>query len=105
MSGEVRFLWQYPFVIVRVECNLCGRRGSYRLARLAERLGADSTIEDMLDHLAGSRCRYARPWKVARPRKYVPLCHIMLPDLRGGGPPDLQPGEGVRLVVNNDAAE
>lgn len=100
---EVTLLAEYPFVIVRIECNLCGRSGSYRLARLAERFGADCTIENLLDQIAGQRCRYQRPWKVKRPRKYVPYCHIMLPDLHGGAPPDAPPSQGIRLVVNNKA--
>ena len=39
---------RYPLVSVRIACRNCKRRGSYRLARLAERYGADTTLEDLL---------------------------------------------------------
>ena len=28
-------LAQYPFVVVRIRCRVCARKGSYRLARIA----------------------------------------------------------------------
>jgi hypothetical protein len=46
MSRET--LANYPFVTVRIACRNCRRRGSYRLARLAERFGADATLDDVL---------------------------------------------------------
>jgi len=30
-------LVDFPYVVVRLECNLCHRKGAYRLARLAVR--------------------------------------------------------------------
>lgn len=38
----------YAFVTVRVACRNCKRRGVYRLARLAERFGADATLDNVL---------------------------------------------------------
>jgi hypothetical protein len=38
----------FPYVVVRIACRNCKRRGSYRLARLAERYGADTTLEELL---------------------------------------------------------
>ena len=38
----------YPHVVVRIACRSCKRRGSYHLARLAERFGADMKLEALL---------------------------------------------------------
>ena len=35
-------LAHYPFVVVRIACRVCSRRGSYRLARLAAKYGQPS---------------------------------------------------------------
>jgi hypothetical protein len=35
-------LGEFPFDPVRIECERCGRAGSYRLAGLIERFGADA---------------------------------------------------------------
>ncbi|GHA10151.1 hypothetical protein GCM10007989_00320 [Devosia pacifica] len=87
-------LSDYPFVVVRLSCSYYPRRGQYRLARLAERYGADIGIEHMLGLLAGD-C----PWHGRKQRKYVPTCGIYLPDLEGAPrPPDLPPALG-RLVA------
>lgn len=105
MKDAPKTLADYPYVVVRIECGLCGRRGRYRLARLAERYGADITLEDLLDQIARRRCRYPRPWKVRRVPKLMAVFHIMLPDLvQAPRPPD-QPGGGLRLVASkSDAA-
>lgn len=105
MTDAPKTLADYPYVVVRIECGLCGRRGRYRLARLAERFGADIPLEDLLDRIAGRRCRYPRPWRVRRVPKLMAVCHIMLPDLvQAPRPPDL-PGGGLRLVASKpDAA-
>jgi hypothetical protein len=42
----------YPYVVVRIGCDLCRRSGRYRLARLAEKYGAEITLKDLLLHLA-----------------------------------------------------
>lgn len=99
----IRTLADYPFVVVRVECNLCGRRGRYRLARLAERFGADITLEDLLDQIAGARCRYPRPWRVRRVAKMSPVCHIMLPDLVRQPPPPDSPAGKLRALPGGKA--
>ena len=100
-------LVDYPFVLVRFACVLCSRRGQARLARLAERHGAEITLEELLDRVAWT-CPYPRPR--TRPgqklRKYQPYCGIMLPDLDGPGPrrpPDL-PRPALRVVRGEDAA-
>jgi len=50
----------YPFITVRLACTRCTRRGSYRLARLAEKYGADIHMKDLLGYLAGD-CRWWSP--------------------------------------------
>lgn len=100
-------LVNYPYVIVRIACVLCQRRGRMRLARLAERYGADTDLEIILSRLAYP-CPYPRPDPTRRRQpKLSPRCGIYLPDLVGDPrPPDNPPGAGVRLVVDNgDAAE
>lgn len=102
-------LRDYPFVVVRVACGICGRQGTYRLADLAERYGAVCTLDILLEHIRKTRrpCPYPLPWTIRRRRKMQMVCHISLPDwwshLRP--PPDVPPDGGVRLVVNNEAAE
>ncbi|WP_043748487.1 hypothetical protein [Methylobacterium nodulans] len=90
---------QYPFVIVRVACGVCvSRRGSYRLARLAEKFGADTPLERVLEGIAHD-CPYPPPDKV-RGNQYVPRCHAYFPDLIDAPrPPDLPPGLAVLKVV------
>ena len=48
----------YPFVVVRIACRVCSRRGSYRLARLAAKFGPEISLRDLTDaspHGAGAR--------------------------------------------------
>src|SRR5262245_9992485 len=45
---ERETLATFPYVVVRIACRNCNRCGSYRLARLAERYGADTTLEAFL---------------------------------------------------------
>jgi hypothetical protein len=61
-----RCLAQYLFVVVRVACGMCPhRQGSYRLARLAQRFGADTTLERVLEGIARDY-PYPPPDAVAR---------------------------------------
>jgi hypothetical protein len=65
----------YPHVVVRIACRNCKRRGSYRLARLAERFGADATLDDVLMKLSAD-CG------LAVNRSNHPGCRrVYLPDL------------------------
>lgn len=99
-------LWQFPYVIVRVDCPLCKRQGSYRLARLAQLHGAEITLDELMDALA-----YGCPWRdpLRRPpRKYQAKCGARFTDLWKGSPrpPDLPPAlSGLRLIPGGkDAA-
>ncbi len=80
-------LSEFPFVVVRVDCALCHRNGSYRLARLAAKFGAEADLEHVLDQLALD-CS----WRPPRGNQYVPKCKARFVDLDQPRPPDLPPG-------------
>jgi len=42
-------LAHYPYVVVRIGCRVCSRRGAYRLARLAAKYGPEIGLRDLLD--------------------------------------------------------
>jgi hypothetical protein len=50
----------FPYVMVRLGCTLCGRAGSYRLTRLADKYRAEVRMVDLLEMLADD-CRYWGP--------------------------------------------
>ena len=94
---------EFPFVVVRIDCHLCLRRGAYRLARIAERFGAETALATVLSALAMD-C----PWRPApgsrHPGKYERKCRAKFTDLRKFPPRplDLPPAmAGLRLVVDN----
>lgn len=99
-------LVDYPWVVVRLSCRICPRHGRTRLARLAERYGAEIELEDMLDRIAWT-CPYPRrPEPGRKPRKYQPYCGIYLADFDGTPrPPDRPGGAGLRLVSSREAPE
>jgi hypothetical protein len=43
----------YPILVVRIACRNCRWRGSYRLARLVAKYGAEIEMMDLLARLAG----------------------------------------------------
>jgi hypothetical protein len=47
-----RSLGEFPFDVVRIDCERCGRTGSYALAGLLARLGTDAAGPDVLMALA-----------------------------------------------------
>lgn len=96
-------LVDYPYVLVRVDCRFCRRRGQYRLARLAAKWGCDITLDEMVDRIAHT-CPFARPRTGEKLRKYQAFCGARLPDLElGRPPPDLPPSAGaLRLVQSAD---
>jgi hypothetical protein len=84
-------LSSYPYVVVRLACTMCSRQGSYRLARLADKYGAEIPMPDLLGWLAGD-CKY---WSPRHPG--IPGCGAYFRDLVGPArPPDL-PARGRRL--------
>lgn len=69
-------LSEWPWVVLRVDCVLCPRRGCYRLARLAARYGPEQSLDGLLAALA-----HDCPWWRVNPRKYDPRCGARLVDL------------------------
>jgi hypothetical protein len=90
-------LAHYPFVVVRIACRVCSRRGSYRLARLAAKFGPEISLRDLTE-----RFSYDRLWRTeARSRKGKSACGVYLPDLEQPRPPDAPRGlVKLRLVKN-----
>ena len=78
-------LAHYPFVVVRIACRVCSRRGSYRLARLAAKFGPESSLRDLLDSFT-----YDCLWRAEARSKSA--CGVHLPDLEQPRPPDAPPG-------------
>ncbi len=78
----------YPFVVVRIACRVCARRGSYRLARLAAKFGPEISLRDLTD-----RFSYDCLWRAeARSKRGISSCGVYLPDLDYPRQPDLPPG-------------
>ncbi len=64
---------------------MCERRGSYSVARLGERYGAEIGLEALLLMLTAS-CRWQRAPRDRRPRQYQQRYLAYLPDLQEPGP-------------------
>ena len=92
-------LAHYPFVVVRIACRVCPRKGSYRLARLAAKYGPEISLRDLAE-----RFSYDCMWRAeARSKKGKSACGVYLPDLEDKRPPDLPPGlVRLRVVARND---
>ncbi len=89
----VERLSDFPWVIVRVDCPLCPhRKGQYRLARLAEKYGADIKLCDLMDKIAFDCPKKSLPWE-RPPNQYDPKCKARFTDLEGTSSPpsDLPP--------------
>jgi hypothetical protein len=81
-------LAHYPFVVVRIRCRVCARKGSYRLARIAAKYGPEITLRDLLD-----RFSYDCLWRTqSRTKRGRTDCGVYLPDLEQPRPPDMPPG-------------
>ncbi len=75
----VNRLSEYPWMIVRLGCRYCNRRGQYRLARLAAKFGPEIGLDELLDKLAFD-CSWRRDPTERRPGKYDPKCGAMFID-------------------------
>lgn len=79
----------YPFVVVRLHCHVCGRAGSYRLARLAAKYGAEAELDDVLAGVSAD-CPARVPRRERSPQGYLGDCGARFLDLDGPPrPPDL----------------
>ena len=85
----------FPFVAVRIDCALCPRKGSYRLARIVARYGPETPMRDVLDALAKD-CMWRRSPGSRPAGKYDPRCGARLTDIDRYPPPlrDLPPAMG-----------
>lgn len=79
----------YPYVLVRIGCDRCGRFGRYRLARLASKYGAEATTDAVIDALTRD-CRFRTDDSHRGP---IPgACRARMLDVRAPPPPpDLPP--------------
>jgi hypothetical protein len=80
---RVRRLVDFPYVLVRLRCDVCKRAGAYRLARLAVKYGAEILLDDLIVRLSAD-C----PWR-DEPRG---SCGARFADLPPARPPDLPAG-------------
>jgi hypothetical protein len=71
---------------VRLACRRCSRKGSYSLARLAEKHGAEVRLMDLLGNLAGD-CAMWEPRHPIMDRCGAYFADLELPN----PPPDLPP--------------
>jgi hypothetical protein len=77
----------YPYVVVRLGCDRCTRKGAFRLARLAGKFGPDITLDRLIAKLVAAECPF---WRTSHP--YHGTCHARLVDLDGlREVPDLPP--------------
>ena len=102
-------LSDYPWIIVRIACHQCRRRGSYRLARLAEAHGAEIELEALLRRLTADCPLHPDPAdRLRKRRKLEAVCAAKYVDLDGPSPPpaDLPPAMSrPRLVGGTDLDE
>ncbi len=85
-------LSSYPWVFVRIGCLRCKRRGLYRLARIAEKFGADAPMDHVLEKVAFD-CP-ARGDRRGVRRAHENVCFARFIDLDDPTPPDLPPAIG-----------
>lgn len=85
MSKPPERLVDFPYVVVRLRCSLCPRRGAYRLARLVEKFGADARLTEVLYRIAFD-CRWMRAPHMPPPRKYEARCGARFADLEAVPP-------------------
>src|SRR5438105_11487458 len=81
---QVRRLVDFPYVLVRLRCEVCKRAGAYRLARLAVKYGSEILLDDLIVRLSAD-C----PWR-DEPRGN--RCGARFIDLSPRRPPDTPSG-------------
>ncbi|HEX2140577.1 MAG TPA: hypothetical protein VHG33_12795 [Woeseiaceae bacterium] len=91
-------LAQYPYVVVRISCELCARRGRYRLARLAAKYGPETPLDMLLAQLtADCAARDAR-------HPYRSGCKARFSDLDQPRRPPDNPALTLRVVRSGKSA-
>ena len=93
----------YPYVVVRISCTMCTRQGRYRLARLAEKFGANIGLDDLLLKLTADCAGAGRSAR----HPYRRICKARFIDLDGPRrPPDLPPAMmPLRVIEGGRPAE
>src|ERR1700731_3322386 len=89
-NALVRHLVDFPYVLVRLRCDLCNRAGAYRLARLAGKFGSEILLDDLLLRLSAD-C----------PRRDDPRgsgCGAYFADLPPRRPPDMPVRKRLRVI-------
>jgi hypothetical protein len=76
-----RRLVDFPYVLIRLRCDLCHRAGAYRLARLAVKFGSEILLDDLLPRPSAD-C----PWRDDPRASRCGACFADLPPRR---PPDM----------------
>lgn len=82
-------LSQYPYVVVRLACTKCSRKGQYRLARLADKYGSECELS-ALRVMMSADCKLAE-----KGRPGIDVCGCHFPDLSDG--PTRPPDDGAPL--------
>jgi hypothetical protein len=85
-------LVKYPYVVGRVSCEHCTRRGAYRLARLAAKYGAEISLQELLVRLTAD-CEWARDRHPLRQN-----CMARFSDLEPPRRPPDHPGMVLKVV-------
>jgi hypothetical protein len=92
---QIRRLVDFPFVLVRLRCDVCERRGAYRLARLAVKYGSEILVDDLIVRLSAD-C----PWR-DEPRGGG--CGARFSDLPPRRPPDIPDARRLRVIAGSKA--
>ncbi|HEV1998884.1 MAG TPA: hypothetical protein VGQ97_00135 [Xanthobacteraceae bacterium] len=97
-------LLTFPFVLVRICCPRCMRRGRFRLARLARKYGADVSLASLLQSLTRD-CKHRadddprrRARRDQRVRCEARYCDLPLPSRRGFDLPEEDCGCGMTKI-------
>jgi len=88
---QVRRLVDFPYVLVRLRCELCKRAGSYRLARLAVKYGSEVLLDHLIVRLSADCPWWDDPWGSG--------CGARFADLPPGRPPDMPVARRLRVVA------
>lgn len=80
---RVHRLVEFPYVLVRLRCDVCKRAGSYRVARPAVKYGAEILLDDLVVRLSAD-C----PWR----DDSRGTCGARFADMPPRQPPDLPAG-------------
>jgi hypothetical protein len=88
----LRRLVNFPYVVVRLRCELCNRSGGYRLARLSVKFGSEILLDDLLLRLSAD-C----PWR-DEPRGKG-RCGAYFSDLPPRRPPDMPAPKRLRVIT------